>query len=631
MNKINKKILIITVIITVLLITIGVSFAYFTAIFEGGEDSTTITVKSGSMVAHFDGGSIINLQNIIPSDNAVAVKTFTVTGNGNTNSEMFYRLNMIVDSNNFSEDALKYKLISTNSDNNGTPVPTINELTNIGTGTKTIELGIGKFTTPTRGNKVHTYNLEIHFPNTKINQNDDQGKVFKAHITIINYYNNGSNPSESGNNLRDQILAQGGGAEAIESKGNPNFVNASPLPIYEDVISAPETSSMKGNYNYYTGTGYIFNTSTGRYTLTNHTRNDYGENHIGHYTCGTLIYKDCIGVYKINAVEGTTVTNRTKHTAAGPTFDYSETGLYSTEDEYGTSYYYRGDKNLINNNLIWGNFQWQIIRINGDGSIRLIYNGDADIIENGGISTYPNPLITQTSWNDTNFNDPKYVGYMYGGLNGEVSTSREEAVLNETNNNAKTVLENWYETNIAVKSINSQVVDNLFCNDRQLQSEIDGPISGPGYGNHWTNAEDYTYYAAYHRLFTNKTPTLKCGLKNDRFTVSDTVKGNGSLTYPIALITADEAFMAGITDEVHNEKNYLNTYSYSSYITLTPSDAAPNGASFMIELYAYYGVKIDKHITSYNYSGLRPVISLSSQTRVTGSGSLTDPFIVITP
>ncbi len=50
-------------------------------------------------------------------------------------------------------------------------------------------------------------------------------------------------------------------------------------------------------------------------------------------------------------------------------------GLYAALDEYGTSYYYRGKATELNNNLIWGERQWKIIRINGDGSIRLIYNG----------------------------------------------------------------------------------------------------------------------------------------------------------------------------------------------------------------------------------------------------------------
>ena len=53
--------------------------------------------------------------------------------------------------------------------------------------------------------------------------------------------------------------------------------------------------------------------------------------------------------------------------------DKSDKGIYMADDDYGTTYYYRG--NILNNNVYFAGFYWQIIRINGDGSIRLIYNG----------------------------------------------------------------------------------------------------------------------------------------------------------------------------------------------------------------------------------------------------------------
>lgn len=63
-------------------------------------------------------------------------------------------------------------------------------------------------------------------------------------------------------------------------------------------------------------------------------------------------------------------------------------------------------------------------------------------------------------WN-TNYNDAKYVGYMYGGMNEEESSSRANAVSNETDSNVKTRLDTWYKTNII---------------------EVGGPATGPGYG-----------------------------------------------------------------------------------------------------------------------------------------------------
>ena len=51
-----------------------------------------------------------------------------------------------------------------------------------------------------------------------------------------------------------------------------------------------------------------------------------------------------------------------------------EVGLFQAEDDYGTSYFYRGNED--DNYVLFADKLWQIIRINGDGSIRLIYQGD---------------------------------------------------------------------------------------------------------------------------------------------------------------------------------------------------------------------------------------------------------------
>ncbi|MFA6777883.1 MAG: hypothetical protein WCR80_05580, partial [Bacilli bacterium] len=94
-------------------------------------------------------------------------------------------------------------------------------------------------------------------------------------------------------------------------------------------------------------------------------------------------------------------------------------GLYAAEDNYGTSYYYRGLKDELNNNIIWGGFQWKIVRINGDGSVRLIYNGtEAQYNTNGYVNDTGSNTEIGTSAYNSNINDAKYVGYMYGGANG---------------------------------------------------------------------------------------------------------------------------------------------------------------------------------------------------------------------
>lgn len=302
-------------------------------------------------------------------------------------------------------------------------------------------------------------------------------------------------------------------------------------------------------------------------------------------------------------------------------------GIYASADEYGTSYYYRGLKTELNNNIIWAGFQWKIIRINGDGSIRLIYNGtEAEFITNGTMNTTGTNTQIGTSTFNSNSNDAKYVGYMYGGANGVASTMRNgttssAATYNQTSNTIKGVLDNWYQTNIAGKPAESQVVNNLFCNDRQLQNEVGGAATGPGYGNTGV----FTYYAPYYRLNTNKTPTLRCGQKNDRFTTSnDTTLGNGALTYPIGLLTADEAAMAGLVYGTPNSTNYL--YTNQTWWSSSPGSMNSSGIANV----CYVASSGDIYNSNVNNTrGVRPGVSINLSAIVTGTGSATDPFRVV--
>ncbi|MDD4809553.1 MAG: hypothetical protein PHP12_05930, partial [Bacilli bacterium] len=306
-----------------------------------------------------------------------------------------------------------------------------------------------------------------------------------------------------------------------------------------------------------------------------------------------------------------------------------EIGLYAAEDEYGTSYYYRGEKTELNNNLIWGGFQWKIVRINGDGSVRLIYNGtEAQFNINRTVNdTGENTQIEGTyTWNEINKNDAKYVGYMYGGDNGSPSTSRHgsistAATFNQTNTNIKTILDNWYKTNIFDQGFGSQVADNLFCNDRQLRSDpgVGGEATGPGYGT------STTYYAADYRLEPNYTPTLKCGLQNDQFTTSAGAEiGNGALEYPVGLLTVDEASMAGLTGGTNNDTNYL--YTNQTWWSFSPSYMLSSGPACVYFVYSSGYL----HTNSVDIAdGARPSLSISPTVRVTGSGSATDPFVAI--
>ena len=85
-------------------------------------------------------------------------------------------------------------------------------------------------------------------------------------------------------------------------------------------------------------------------------------------------------------------------------------------DEYGkTIYYYRG--NVNNNNVIWRNVCWKMIRTTMSGGIKMIYNGEPTIVDNvrqcnaTGLAAQIN--ATNYRYNSSSWS-PADVGYKYG-------------------------------------------------------------------------------------------------------------------------------------------------------------------------------------------------------------------------
>lgn len=200
---------------SILLLILGVTYAYFTANISGTETDTTITVTGGTMNITFIRGSLININNIIPQNEVVAVKNFTVTGNNTTDSPMDYNLALVVTENTFSKSSLCYKLQSINSDSNGKSVPEIDKYKKINTGISKTYLAEGSFN-KTEWNLSHEYFLEIYFLENGENQNIDQNKNFKAYLEI----NAGKLPGEL---LEDIIFTNYGEKSTIVEVDNSVF------------------------------------------------------------------------------------------------------------------------------------------------------------------------------------------------------------------------------------------------------------------------------------------------------------------------------------------------------------------------------------------------------------------------
>ncbi len=295
-------------------------------------------------------------------------------------------------------------------------------------------------------------------------------------------------------------------------------------------------------------------------------------------------------------------------------------GIFEMEDDYGKSYYYRGA--VENNYVKFAGFYWRIIRINGDGSLRIMYDGTQSH-ENGANNADRFIKIDQAY--NTNSNDAKYVGWMYGPAGITASTSKEQAQTNIEDSTIKGVVDAWYKTNIADKGYGNAVSDTLFCNDRSTPGKEVTKWSsdtGLGYGN------NYTAYGATARtkVWNNvaSAPTFKCPQKNDAFTVNDTSKGNGALTYPVGLITADEIVAAGSGKYNTNNTTYYLYRSGYYYWSLSPYYYDGNARAFVVHTGGYLSI-----VYVYKLGGaVAPVINLSSEYVKTlkGTGTMTDPY-----
>ena len=298
--------------------------------------------------------------------------------------------------------------------------------------------------------------------------------------------------------------------------------------------------------------------------------------------------------------------------------DKNGKGLYYTStntENNGTTYYFRGA--VTNNYVQFGkdssgnDLYWKIIRINEDGSIRIIYNGTSTT------ATGDDVTIGSSAFN-TNYNDNAYVGYMYGTTG---SSTYALTHANTNNSTIKGVIDNWYSNNTNLSSLReTHLADAGFCNDRSVASTSgtwDSNDTALGY------AKNRTYYGAYNRLYTNKKPQFACpNASNDLFTTSTSSKGNKALTVPIGLITADEVWYAGATTSSNNTY-YLYIDDY--YWTMSPGRF--DGSVAYEWAVGSYGDLYSDFVD--NYFGVRPVANLQSGVEITGGdGTSGNPYII---
>lgn len=253
-------------------------------------------------------------------------------------------------------------------------------------------------------------------------------------------------------------------------------------------------------------------------------------------------------ILKNNSIKENSITN------VGEEIAESNEGLLLDVDDYGNTYYFRGD--VTNNYVSFANLTWRIIRINGDGTVRLILN---DVTS--GLSNFHTSM---------------------------------EGYEDFTNTSMFSFLQSFYDNSL--KNYDSYIANSSFCLDMESSITNTGKI-----------------YNSYSRLVTNKIPSFNC--------LGEKYKSK------IGLITADEVIYAGASSTEDNKKYYLYNKDFES-VWWTSNLAKSSSDSFYPFTVTIDG-KLSNATNGTLYRGLRPVINLNKKVIVSGNGTITDPYMII--
>ena len=571
----------------VLLTIIGVTFAYFSTNIIG--DRKNITIDMSELKIIFNNGDDIVAENFYAEDNIDIVKTFSVENK--TRNE--YKYDIVIEDlvNTFvTTGFLVYKITSDDGGYNMTDfadVPKSNTETNVDL--------VYNISIPAKG--VHNYTIEVKYINSeKINQNVDQEKTLSGKIFIRKFT---KMPTLAEAMLRD----------------NPTISERTDFSV-----TNTETT---------TGTLYKTNkTEDGSdvYYYSGNTTNNWVK--FGKETRTSCTY---------NGVEVAYVSdfdNKQFKISNLTEAECISTNICSVPDDYAGKLYFVGiteeqcTTGNIDENRTWltskatyngsseKDIYWRIVRTNEDGSVRMLYSENSPDTTKG--------YIGISAFNNT-YNDPMYVGYMYG-TSGSLDNNR-----NNTNDSTiKTYIDSWYENNLLTNYDKYISKSAIYCNDRSVAN------------NNYSTSNDFNY-GTYTRLINNP-PSYKCGDDGngglfestqavaDKFSASTTGGGNGQLKYPIALMTADEVSFAGGVFETYLTSPYAWYYTNSQgesiaggywWWSLSPAVWSESNARTL-------QVGTDLYDANIRYtSGVRPTISLDSCIGIkSGDGTPANPYVI---
>ncbi len=629
----------ILVVASLLVVVLSATLAYFTTQIIGKEKDVSVSSADLKIIFTDTDGNIEG-NDITPGwSNS---KTFTVKNESNRT----YRYDIIIKDlvNTFvTEGYLQYKITSTN---NGYNMTEYKDIPKSSTATDTI---LAK-NVSIAVNVTQKYTIEFRYANDEnVDQGDDMGKKLSGTLFIT------EGTKDPNQTLLTQLLEDNPTVSERKDFTSP-FTTNTTNTLYkakEDNTDVYYFAGIDGNLAHceveYTNIDYDDKLVkfTGEYNV-----NLEGLEDVDEVTCKTkslcnLILKgkvvfgltqaqcqELVKKYDWGFYEGPEysedLTNRTWVTEQNKPINnwvkfgkyqkdliryrgyYSTTDTsyeeYSTMDECTSASSYNTNCTEYKYANTGDDIYWRIIRTNSDGSIRLLYHGTS--------TTTTEASIGESVFNTENSN-PMYVGYMYG-TSGSLANNR----TNTNNSIIKGVIDTWYKDNLNTNYGKYISTTAIYCNDR----------SNPA-GGYNTGKSEFLYGTST-RLKTNKTPTYDCATTEDKFTV-DSSTGNGKLTYPIALMTADEvSFAGGVYAKDTKAWSWYNNNGVNGSSTGTSwwllSPLSWDNYAYVFDVnpsYDSFGY-LNGHTTGLT-NDVRPVISLKSCVKIRGGdGSASDPYTI---
>ncbi len=634
MNK-KQKIIVSVVGITIVLLTLlGLTYAYFLTRIQGNTNNKSISVTTANLeIKYEDNNDIITGDRIEPGT-TLPSKTFTVTNNGNNSADYSVGLVNIINTFNNTEDVV-YNLTCTSYDKSGFTLN--NDGTVSGTekgscsGAKETEfpnLNSYIVTNSIDVDIVHVYIMTVTYKETGIDQSIDMNKTLEAKIDIFDPTSLTIKGNVTNYNENDYVVIQSKEQESSIVNGSYKFIGITPdahtITVKNrktaDIKSAsldlekgtPSVSNSKIIYDdnkNVADVGVIINDNTITLDITKISNQPQ--------TLKDAILASAKKGGENRTVMGTTVTEFTSISGE------NERVLNNAPDDYDTSYYFRG--NVLDNYVTFADKTWRIVRINGDGTVRLVLDDVAKDSSGTAITTAFN----------TNQEDNAYIGYMYGTPG---STTYDATHKNINDSTIKTAVDKWYEDNLKTNYAN-YLADTLFCNDKTLASNgIGGVATQLGYGSnktYYASTERLEYSSGTTSIITSK-PTFKCAESAtnnySRFTVSVTTlsngnKTNGDLKYPIGLLTADEVAYAGAYKIGKSNQTYYLNNSLLTISRRIPTPEYYDGSRALGLRFETPGA-----MSSYGIGGplaFRPSINLKSDVLLYGGdGTKENPYTI---